>query len=141
MRRRDVSQNMRGTVTKVLIDPGVRAINNRVITWKTAIERVMEITRLTGEESEYTIENIYTQGENFYFAYNDCVVTDANNLGGYVAFIDGDWIYASPENYRAMLKTVNRQEGNMGTVYAVKISDEKLIEWLEKSILVSYIEK
>ena len=136
-----MSQNMRGTVTKVLIDPGVRAINNRVITWKTAIERVMEITRLTGEESEYTIENIYTQGENFYFAYNDCVVTDANNLGGYVAFIDGDWIYASPENYRAMLKTVNRQEGNMGTVYAVKISDEKLIAWLEKSILVSYIEK
>ena len=130
-----------GTVTKVLIDPGVRAINNRVITWKTDIERVMEITRLTGEESEYTIENIYTQGENFYFAYNDCVVTDANNLGGYVAFIDGDWIYASPENYRAMLKTVNRQEGNMGTVYAVKISDEKLIAWLEKSILVSYIEK
>jgi len=130
-----------GTVTKVLIDPGVRAINNRVITWKAEIEKVLEITNLTGEESEYSINNIYTQGNTFYFAYDDYVVTDANNLGGYVAFVDGEWIYASPANYRAMLKTENRQDRNKGTVRAVKITDEKMIDWLEKSIVTSYIEK
>lgn len=130
-----------GTVTKVLIDPGIRDTNNRVITWKSDIERVLEITSFTGEESEYSIDNIYTQGNSFFFAYNDCVVTDANNLGGYVALVDGEWIYASPENYRTMLNTVDHREGNMGVVRAIKITDEKLIDWLEKSILTSFIEE
>lgn len=130
-----------GTVTKVLIDPGIRETNNRVITGTSAIEMVLKITNIIGEEADYFIDNIYTQGNNFYFAYNGCVVVASGNLGGYIALVGGEWIYASPENYRAMLNTMNRQVGNMGTVRAIKITNEKLIAWLEKSILTSYIER
>lgn len=130
-----------GTVTKVLVDPGIRAANNRAITRKQDIDKLLGITSLQGEEKEYTIENIYTQGNTFYFAYNDCVVVAADNLGGYIALVDGDWIYTSPENYRAMLNTMNQRESNAGTVKGVRIEDEKMIEWLEKSVVTSFIEK
>lgn len=130
-----------GTVTKVLVDPGIRAANNRAITRKQDIDKLLGITSLQGEEKEYTIENIYTQGDTFYFAYNDCVVVAADNLGGYIALVDGDWIYTSPENYRAMLNTMNQRESNAGTVKGVRIEDEKMIEWLEKSVVTSFIEE
>jgi len=131
-----------GTVTKVLVDPGIRAKNNKVITKKSDIEALLAITRTVGEESDYAINNIYTQGNDFYFAYNDCVVVQSpDNLGGYIALVDGEWIYASPENYRAMLGTMNQRESNKGTVRGLKITDEKMIDWLEKSIVTSYIDK
>ena len=130
-----------GTVTKVLVDPGIRAANNCAITRKQDIDKILGITSLQGEEKEYTIENIYTQGNTFYFAYNDCVVVAADNLGGYIALVDGDWIYTSPENYRAMLNTMNQRESNAGTVKGVRIEDEKMIEWLEKSAVTSFIEE
>ena len=131
-----------GTVTKVLVDPGVRAKNDKVITKKFDIETLLAITRTVGEERDYVINNIYTKGNVFYFAYNDCVVVQSPaNLGGYIALVDGDWIYASPENYRAMLDSVDYREGNMGTVRAIRISDEKMIDWLEKSIVTRYIEE
>jgi len=131
-----------GTVTKVLVDPGVRAKNDKVITKKSDIETLLAITRTVGEERDYVINNIYTKGNVFYFAYNDCVVVQSpDNLGGYIALVDGEWIYASPENYRAMLDSVDYREGNMGTVRAIRISDEKMIDWLEKSIVTRYIEE
>ena len=130
-----------GTVTKVLIDPGIRAINNRIITRKADIEMLLKVTGFIGDENDFSIDNIYTQGNDFYLAYDNCAVVDYNNLGGYIALVDGEWIYASSENYREMLKTMNRQDGNKGTVRAVKITDKKMIEWLKKSIVTSYIEK
>ena len=131
-----------GTVTKVLVDPGIRAKNNKVIIKKSDIETLLAITRTVGEERDYAINNIYTQGNDFYFAYNDCVVAKGpDNLGGYIALVDGEWIYASPENYKAMLDNVDYREGNMGTVRAIRISDEKMIDWLEKSIVTRYIEE
>ena len=131
-----------GTVTKVLVDPGIRAKNNKVIIKKSDIETLLAITRTVGEERDYVINNIYTKGNVFYFAYNDCVVVQSpDNLGGYIALVDGEWIYASPENYRAMLDSVDYREGNMGTVRAIRISDEKMIDWLEKSIVTRYIEE
>lgn len=130
-----------GTVTKVLIDPGIRKTNKLVITRKSDMDQLLAITNLQGEEKEYTIENIYTQGNDFYFACNDCVVVDSNNLGGYIALTGGEWIYASPENYKAMLNDMNQRESNKGTVRGVRITDEKLIEWLGKSILTSFIEE
>lgn len=99
------------------------------------------ITKLIGEECEYSIDNICTQENSVFFAYNDCVVTDAKNLGGYVALVGREWVYASPENYRTMLNTADHRESNMGIVQAVKISDKKLIEWLEQSPLTSFIEE
>jgi len=130
-----------GTVTKVLVDPGIRATNNRVITRRQDIDRLLEIIRLQGEEKEYSIENIYTQGNMFYFAYNDCVVVTSDNLGGYIAIVDGDWIYVSPENYRTMLSAVNHRESNAGIAKGVRIEDKKTVEWLEKSVVTSFIEE
>ena len=130
-----------GTVTKVLVDPGIRATNNRVITRRQDIDRLLEIIRLQGEEKEYSIENIYTQGNMFYFAYNDCVVVTSDNLGGYIAIVDGDWIYVSPENYRTMLSAVNHRESNAGLAKGVRIEDKKTVEWLEKSVVTSFIEE
>lgn len=130
-----------GTVTKVLIDPGIRKTNKLVITWKSDIDKLLAITNLQGEEKEYTIENIYTQGNDFYFAYNDCVVVTSDNLGGYIAIVDGDWIYVSPENYRTMLSAVNHRESNAGIAKGVRIEDKKTVEWLEKSVVTSFIEE
>ena len=130
-----------GTVTKVLIDPGIRKTNKLVITRKSDIDKLLAITNLQGEEKEYTIENIHTQGNDFYFAYNDCLVVDSSNLGGYIALVDGEWIYATPENYRAIQYIGERRYNNTASVRGVRITDEKTIEWLEKSIVTSFIEK
>ena len=130
-----------GTVTKVLIDPGIRKTNKLVITWKPDIDKLLAITNLQGEEKEYIIENIYTQGNDFYFAYNGCPVVDSGNLGGYIALVDGEWIYATPENYRAIQYIGERRYNNTASVSGVRITDEKTIEWLEKSIVTSFIEE
>jgi len=130
-----------GTVTKVLVDPGIRKTNNLVLTRKPDIDQLLAITNLQGEEKAYTIENIHTQGNTFYFAYNDCPVVDSGNLGGYIVLVDGEWIYVVPENYRAMQYIGERRYNNTASVNGVRITNEKTIEWLERSIVTSFIEE
>lgn len=131
-----VSIDTSGEITKILIDPGIRATNNRVLTSKEDIEKVRILTAISGEEKKYFIKNYFTQGNSFYYEYNNCPVSVSENLGGYVALTEGEWIYVSPENYR---KNRESKGNNSVIVTGVKITDSELIRWLKKSDLAKYI--
>lgn len=124
-----------GTITKVLIDPGVRSRNDRVLSAPYDIEMIKRLTAFSGEEVEVTIENYYTQGNTFYFVYHPSLVSNRNNLGGYVAFVDGNWIYVNPEQYQKM----ENMENNQVKMCGVWIKDSTLIQWMENSDLTKYI--
>ena len=80
-----------------------------------------------GDESRYSIANIFTEGTEIYFAYDDCPVTTYDNLVGYIAYVDDNWIIVSPEEYKS---SIDEKISNETNLVGRKITDYKLIEWL-----------
>lgn len=79
-------------------------------------------------EDVYHINNIYTEGTEIYFAYDNCPVATSDNLVGYIAYIDHNWILVSPENYYG--SSNNTLYSNEADLIGSKITDSKLIKWL-----------
>lgn len=116
-----------GDVTKVFIDPAVRASDNKVTKNKIDIEMFKKLVSYQGDESRYSIANIFTEGTEIYFAYDDCPVTIYDNLVVYIAYVDDNWIIVSPEEYKS---SIDEKISNETNLVGRKITDYKLIEWL-----------
>jgi len=116
-----------GYVTKVFMDPATSASDNKVTKNHTDIEMFKKLISYQGYESKYHIDNIYTDGTEIYFAYNNCPVTTYDNLVGYIAYVDDTWILVSPEHYMSSTKM---ESSNKADLIGSKITDLKLIEWL-----------
>ena len=116
-----------GEVTKVFLDPNTREINNKVIKNQSDIEMFKKLVSYKNSEDVYHINNIYTEGTEIYFAYDNCPVATSDNLVGYIAYIDHNWILVSPENYGNSNNTLYSNEADL---IGSKITDSKLIKWL-----------
>ncbi|MDK0570853.1 hypothetical protein P6O23_07755 [Clostridium perfringens] len=117
-----------GEVTKVFFDPNTREINNKVIKNQSDIEMFKKLVSYKNSEDVYHINNIYTEGTEIYFAYDNCPVATSDNLVGYIAYIDHNWILVSPENYYG--SSNNTLYSNEADLIGSKITDSKLIKWL-----------
>jgi len=121
-----------GDVTKVFIDPEVRASDNRVIKKQTDIEMFKKLVSYQSDERTYHINNIYTEGTEIYFAYDNCPITMYDNLVGYIAYIDESWINVSLEHYRSF-NNKNLSDEAEADLIGSKIIDSELIEWLNQN--------
>ena len=126
-----------GKVTKVLVDPGIRANNEYYLSSEEELAVVSKLSDITGEVQEFEVYNYYTDGNDFYYVYDDSNLSCSKNYGGYIAFIDGKWIYSSPKED----ETFKRIKDNTYKFSGVVIDDEELISALKKTDLVKHIEK
>ena len=124
-----------GTVTKVLIDPYVRGNNRRVLAGKDELSIVAQLAELCGETQLFTVNNVGTDGNAFYYVYNGSNVSAYQNYGGYIAYVDGVWIYSAPGN------KIEHMENNTAVVEAVVIEDNELIDRICKTDLAWDIER
>lgn len=124
-----------GKITKILIDPGIRSDNSQYLSSADEIAVIDEITNLSGEFQTFRVDNYYTNGNAFYYVYNNSNVSCNENYGGYIAFTEGKWIYAPPEN-----RPVWTGECNGVTIEALVIDDEEIIEKMCRTDMVKYID-
>ncbi len=127
-----------GKITKIYIDPCGGSQNQKTIYSPEDIDFVERITKLDDTEKLYNIDNFYTCGNEFYLAFNNCPASTNKNIGGYIAYTDGKYIYFSPKNRSNML--INH-ENNSCEGYGIEITDKELLKWLPDSILTDYIEE
>lgn len=125
-----------GKVTKVLVDPGVRGDNSKYLSSEAELAVISKLSKVTGEAHEFEVHNYYTDGNAFYYVYDDSNVSCSENYGGYIALIDGKWIYSSPQER----KKFKRIKDNTYKISGVVIEDEELISAFKKTDLVKYIE-
>lgn len=128
-----------GTITKVLVDPGLRAKNDKALSDKSDIDMVISLTQTAGEETELYLDNYHTCGNEFYYEYNNSAAATKETLGGYVARSDGKWYYVSPSNLEKVVEAENGS-ANAVKIRGVEITDEKMSDWLSGSELTEYIE-
>lgn len=128
-----------GNITKVLIDPTYGSILNPSLSSKEEIDMIYNLVNIQGEEKEYFIENYYTQGNSFYYAYNNCPVASNNSFGGYIASIGNEWIYVNPENFKNSNYSDNQNEHSL-TVKGIAIKDKSLLDKILKSKLIESVE-
>lgn len=124
-----------GVVTKALIDPSIRGNNSKYLSTADELSMLEELSKTTGELQKFLVDNYYTDGNAFYYVYDNSDVSCSDNFGGYIAYTDGKWIFASP-------KTAEFEwgENNAMTVTAVVIEDKKLIDKMCGTDLTKYIE-
>lgn len=123
-----------GRITKALIDPAIRGINSQYLSTDDELAMLEKITNLTGEPQEFLVDNYYTDGNAFYYIYNDSNVTCLDNYGGYIAYTDGKWIYSAPG------ESIERKEHNTVLITGIVIEDEELINEIRESSLGEYID-
>lgn len=126
----DYNIKVSGQITKVLIDPGIRDINNRTLQEQSDLDMINRLMSVKGDENVYEIHNFYTDGNVFYLEFDGCPVTNADNIGGYIAKTEKSWIYVNPEN---MMKIVSAGNANEVRIYGIKVTDGELMQWLESS--------
>lgn len=119
-----------GNVTKVFIAPSVRASDNKVMKKQTDIEMFKKLVSYQSDERIYHINNVFTEGNEIYFAYDNCPVAMYDNLVGYIAYIDDNWIIVSPEHYRNQNNSTTSNETDL---IGSKIMDSELIEWFNQN--------
>lgn len=124
-----------GKVTKVLVDPGLRGDNSKYLSSEYDLSVVSELSNITGKVQEFEVYNYYTNGNGFYYVYDDSNISCSKNYGGYIAFIDGKWIYSSPKESKTFKSIKDKTYKFSGIV----IEDEELISALKKTDLVKYI--
>lgn len=125
-----------GTITKVLVDPYIRGNNKHVLSKQEDLNIILELTGCIGEMQEFTVENFFTQGNQFYYVYDGSNVSTNQNYGGYIAYVNGTWIYSAPE----MKIDIDLRVNNTAVVEAIIIEDAELINRICKTGLVKYIE-
>lgn len=123
-----------GIITKILIDPMVRGKNKYVLAKQEELDLIAQLTGISGEVQEFTVENIYTDGNEFYYVYNESNVSVYENYGGYIAFVNGNWIYSAPGSKK------EQKENNTFIVAGIVIEDSDLITKILKTDLVKHIE-
>lgn len=123
-----------GTVTKVLIDSSVRGDNSKYLSTDYELEMLEKITHITGESEEFTIHNYFTDGNAFYYVYDNSDVSCNDNYGGYIAYTNGKWVFSAPGN--------SKEWGNNNTVTitAVVIEDNELIDEMCRTSLAENID-
>lgn len=123
-----------GTVTKILIDPGVRGDNSKYLSSQNELQMIEQLKEITGKTQEFTIDNYFTNGNAFYYVYDNSNVSCDNNYGGYIAYTDGNWIFTDSyhDNFRWL-------GNNRVIVDAVIIEDEELIKKMCETDLTKYI--
>ena len=121
-----------GRITMALIDPVTRGTNSQYLSTSDELAMLAKITNLTGEPQEFLVDNYYTEGNEFYYVYNDSNVTCSDNYGGYVAYTDGKWIYSAPG------ESIERKEHNTVLITGIVIEDEELINEMCGSVLTNY---
>lgn len=119
-----------GNVTKVFIDPAVRASDNKVMKKQTDIEMFKKLVSYQSDEGIYHINNVFTDGNEICFAYDNCPVATYDNLVGYIAYIDDNWIIVSPGHYQCRSNSTTSNETDL---IGSKITDSELIEWLNQN--------
>lgn len=122
-----------GTITKALIDPSLRGNNSKYLSDDHELYMLEKITQLTGEPQKFSLDNYYTEGNAFYYVYNNSNVSCNENYGGYIAYKDGNWIYSAPGSER------EPGENNAVTITGIVIEDDELIDEMCKTDLVKYI--
>lgn len=122
-----------GTITKALIDPCLRGNNTKYLSDDHELSMLEKITQLTGEPQKFSLDNYYTEGNAFYYVYNNSNVSCNENYGGYIAYKDGNWIYSAPGSER------EPGENNAVTITGIVIDDDELINEMCKTDLVKYI--
>lgn len=122
-----------GTITKALIDPSLRGNNTKYLSDDHELSMLEKITQLTGEPQKFSLDNYYTEGNAFYYVYNNSNVSYNENYGGYIAYKDGNWIYSAPGSER------EPGENNAVTITGIVIEDDELIDEMCKTDLVKYI--
>ena len=123
-----------GTVTKILIDPGVRADNSKSLCSKDEISMIKEITDLKGDLQQFTVHNYFTEGNAFYYEFNDSKVSCEKNYGGYICFADEKWIFVPPD-----ADNIVHLDNNEVKVNGIIIEDSELIGRMCLTDLVKYI--
>lgn len=126
-----------GTVTKVLVDPYVRGSNKNVVSKQEELNIVAELAAIEGEVQEFTVENYYTEGNAFYYVYDGSNVSTGQNYGGYIAYVNGCWIYSAP----GMKIQIDQRVSNTAVVEAVIIKDPELLTGICKTDLVKWIKR
>ena len=126
-----------GTVTKVLVDPYVRGSNKKVVSKQEELNIVAELAAIEGEVQEFTVENYYTEGNAFYYVYDGSNVSTYQNYGGYIAYVNGCWIYSAP----GMKIQIDQRVSNTAVVEAVIIKDPELLTGICKTDLVKWIKR
>lgn len=122
-----------GKVTKVLIDPEARRAYSFNLSGDEELNVIFELTKITGQKQNFTVENYYTDGNAFYYVYNESDVSTPENYGGYIALVNGQWIYSAPG------EKLELKEDNTAVISGVVIEDEELIDRMCKTDLVKYI--
>lgn len=121
-----------GRITKALIEPATIGTDPRYLSTNDELAMLAKITNLTGEPQEFLVDNYYTEGNEFYYVYNDSNVTCSDNYGGYIAYTDGKWIYSAPG------ESIERKEHNTVLITGIVIEDEELINEMCGSVLTNY---
>lgn len=129
----DCTIDVSGNITKILVDPACGVISNHSLSSKEEIDMIHDLTNIQGEEKEYFIENYYTQGNPFYYEYNNCPVASNNSLGGYVALVGDELVYISPKNLE---NAYHSSSNNSITAKGVAIKDKTLLDKILNSKLV-----
>lgn len=121
-----------GRITKALIEPATIGTDPQYLSTNDELAMLAKITNLTGEPQEFLVDNYYTEGNEFYYVYNDSNVTCSDNYGGYIAYTDGKWIYSAPG------ESIERKEHNTVLITGIVIEDEELINEMCGSVLTNY---
>ena len=98
---------------------------------------VAELAAIEGEVQEFTVENYYTEGNAFYYVYDGSNVSTYQNYGGYIAYVNGCWIYSAP----GMKIQIDQRVSNTAVVEAVIIKDPELLTGICKTDLVKWIKR
>lgn len=116
-----------GKITKVFIDPEVRGDNRNIITDSNDINMINSLLSVKGKEKVFHIDNYYTNGYCFYFAYDNCPATIKENLGGYIAYTDDKWIFVSPENLHNKITNLSN---NSVDLQGIEITDKDILKMI-----------
>ena len=124
-----------GTVTEVLIDPSVRGDNSKYLSQPEELSVLSELTKISGTVQKFTVHNYFTDGNAFYYVYDNSHVSCTENYGGYIAYTNGVWVFASPES----VEEWEWGDGNTVTISGIIIEDEALIAKMCQTDIVKYI--
>jgi len=130
-----------GEITKVYVEPISQVQSEKTLHSSKDIKMIKRLISLDGDEKLYNIDNFSTCGNRFYLTYNNCPVSIQDNIGGYIAYTEGKYIFANPNNIENMTDDENGASCHAVTISGIEITDKELLKWLPDSILTDYIEE
>ncbi len=124
-----------GTPTKIFINPAVHASKTQTVSSnKRDIGYFEKIRKTKGKEKIYYIENFYTDGAVFCYAYNDCAVASVDAEQYYLACCEGKWIYAP-----LCTEKIDEFDDNSAEVLGIQITDREILDYINTTRLLQFI--